>query len=97
MDMTTIKSCSVTNCAYNKHQSCHTLAITVGGPSEGAFCDTFFGTTQKGGIIDTRGGVGACKMAECKHNDSLECQAGSITVGWQKDHADCQTYAARRS
>ncbi|MBT1072444.1 DUF1540 domain-containing protein [Pelotalea chapellei] len=92
MEMTRINSCEVTDCAYNKHKSCHTLAITVGGPMEGPHCDTFFTTSMEGGIPDTRGGVGACKMANCAHNEALECRADSITVGWQQKNPDCKTF-----
>ena len=95
MEMTRIKSCEVTDCAYNKHKSCHTLAITVGGPNEGPHCDTFFSTSMEGGIPDTQAGVGACKMANCTHNEALECRASSIDVGWQQNQADCKTFQTR--
>ena len=94
-EMTSITECAVTNCAYNKHNSCHTLAITVGGPEECPHCDTYVAGANNGGIPDTRGGVGACKVSNCSHNAALECSAGRISVGWHMDHPDCKTFHAR--
>jgi hypothetical protein len=93
--MTKITACDVTNCAYNKHNSCHTLAITIGGPEVCPQCDTFVTGSQMGGIQDMKGGVGACKVSSCSHNVSLECNAKSITVGWHMNHPDCKTFSAR--
>jgi hypothetical protein len=93
--MTSITACDVTDCAYNKHNSCHTLAITVGGPEECPRCDTYVGGAPAGGILDMRGGVGACKVSNCTHNAALECSAGKITIGRHMDHPDCRTFKAR--
>jgi hypothetical protein len=93
--MTQIKSCSVTECSYNKHNSCHTLAITVGGPEPCPQCDTYLHGARKGGIPDMQAGVGACKVSGCSHNSDLECTAGSIMVGIHNNHPDCMTFAAR--
>ncbi|WP_298267301.1 DUF1540 domain-containing protein [Geobacter sp.] len=93
--MTTITECDVTDCAYNKHNSCHTLAITVGGPEACPSCDTYVVSRETGGIPDTRGGVGACKVASCMHNESLECSASRVTIGWHEGHADCKTFHSR--
>ena len=61
-EMVRITSCNVTECAYNKHNACHTLAITVGGPSDPCpSCDTYLSTSQKGGIMDVQGGVRVCQ------------------------------------
>ncbi len=94
-NMATIKECSVTDCAYNKHNSCHTLAITVGGPEECPHCDTYTVSAHSGGIMDTRGGVGACKVASCSFNNSLECSAHSIAIGWHANHPDCKTFTPK--
>ena len=93
--MTKITECDVTGCAYNKHKSCHTLAITVGGPEVCPQCDTFVNSSSAGGIQDLNGGVGACKVSKCTHNDSFECSASSIKVGWHQNHPDCKTFHAR--
>lgn len=93
--MTTIIGCDVTDCAYNKHNSCHTLAITVGGPEACPQCDTFVSGNQSAGIIDMIAGVGACKVSTCSFNESLECNADSITVGQHQNHPDCITFKAR--
>ncbi len=89
-----IIKCSVTDCAYNKDNKCHTLAITVGDASHAA-CDTFFKTSHKGGSPDLMASVGACKVENCRHNKSLECSASGINVGLHSNHADCQTFSAR--
>jgi len=93
--MTRITECDVTDCAYNKHNSCHTLAITVGGPEACPQCDTFVTSAKPGGVLDMKAGVGACKVSSCMHNDSLECNASSIKVGRHMDHPDCKTFHAK--
>ena len=94
--MAKIMSCDVTDCSYNKHNSCHTMAITVGGPAEACpQCDTFIHTSHKGGIADMRAGVGACKVDSCSFNDSLECSASSIKVGKHLGHPDCMSFKSR--
>lgn len=70
------------------------MAITV-GDAECPFCDTYTKMAQKGGAPDIIGGVGACRENDCKFNQSLECQAGSIRVGLHSGHADCMTYSKR--
>src|SRR5689334_12023902 len=71
--MTRITECEVTDCAYNKHKSCHTLAITIGGPEICPQCDTYVTSDQAAGILDMKAGVGACKVSTCTFNESLEC------------------------
>jgi hypothetical protein len=94
--MAKIMSCDETDCSYNKHNSCHTMAITVGGSAdECPKCDTFLHASHQGGIPDMRGGVGACKVESCSFNDSFECAASSITVGKHGGHPDCMSFKAR--
>ncbi len=94
-EMARIAECDVTDCAYNKHNSCHTLAITVGGPEDCPHCDTYVNSVHTGGILDMKGGVGACKVKSCSHNESLECGASTIKVGWHQNHPDCKTFHAK--
>lgn len=89
--MPAINQCAADGCAYNQEHSCHALAITVGDATE-AHCDTFFGASFKGGDISAIGKVGACKMADCRHNVNLECQAPGIDVGFHRNEVDCLTY-----
>ncbi|HNY64731.1 MAG TPA: hypothetical protein PKM41_04785 [Deltaproteobacteria bacterium] len=35
-------------------------------------------------------------MDSCRFNETLECGADSIKVGWHADHADCITFSPRR-
>lgn len=92
-EMVKIVSCDVTDCSYNKHNSCHTLAITVGGPSDPCpSCDTYLHSSHKGGIPDIQGGVGACKVESCAMNKSLECSAPSVKIGMHQSHPDCMTF-----
>lgn len=81
-EMVKVTKCDVTDCSYNKNNQCHTLAITVGGPEDPSpCCDTYIHSSQKGGIPDVQGGVGACKVENCSFNASLECSAPSVQVG----------------
>jgi len=93
--MASISECDVTDCAYNRDNLCHTLAITVGGPEDCPHCDTYTVSADAGGIPDIRGGVGACKVSNCTHNEALECSAGRISVGWHMNHPDCKTFNPR--
>lgn len=93
MEMPAVNACSVEECAYNREQACHALAITIGDTRQ-AHCDTFFRSATKGGAPSI-GKVGACKVADCIHNTDFECQAPGITVGHQGDLVDCLTYQAR--
>lgn len=95
-EMVRITSCDVTDCSYNKHNACHTLAITVGGPEDACpNCDTYMHSNQRGGIADVQAGVGACKVESCSLNNALECTAQSITVGRHQSHPDCMTFQPR--
>ena len=96
--MVKITSCEVTDCSYNKHNACHTLAITVGGPADPCpSCDTYVHSSQKGGVMDVQGGIGACKVESCSYNSSLECSAPSVTVGKHQSHPDCTTFKPKSS
>ena len=94
MKMPMILDCKMTDCAYNEKQKCHALAITVGGPAP--LCDTFLKRTQKGGVADVTGSVGACKVDNCKFNQSLECAADGIHVDNRGGHAECNTFSPRK-
>jgi len=37
-------------------------------------------------------GVGACKVAVCRYNTNLECQASGISVGYGEQEPDCLTF-----
>jgi hypothetical protein len=94
MKMPNIKSCSVEDCAYNKQQQCHALAITV-GDENGAMCDTYWSKSKsqsEGGDPSRAGSVGACHIGDCKYNERLECSADKISVGPGQDKADCLTF-----
>jgi hypothetical protein len=91
MEMPLVNKCTAENCAFNREQTCHALAITI-GDSLHAQCDTFCSTPIAGGDPDSVGHVGACKMADCRYNDHLECQAPGISVGYEQNIVDCLTY-----
>jgi hypothetical protein len=93
--MPKISACDVQDCSYNKNQECHALAITVGGPEVCACCDTYLHSSKKGGVAETTGGVGACKVDACSFNSSFECSAPGIRVELQHGHADCTTFKNR--
>ncbi len=91
--MPRVDDCSALECSYNIEGACHAMAINIGGPAP--WCDTFIKAKEKGGAQNIIGGVGACKVSECMHNESLECMAKSIHVNADGSHAVCSTYAAR--
>jgi hypothetical protein len=93
--MPPVTECTVSDCAYNRDNLCHTLAITVGGPEDCPHCDTY-SLALKGGVPEQQGAVGACKVPSCLHNSALECSASSITVGWHENHPDCRTYSRKQ-
>jgi hypothetical protein len=93
-EMSAVRTCSATRCAYNVNQNCHAKAVTIGDLNNPG-CDTFFDAS--GHTKDTRriAGVGACKVAGCKFNDDFECTADTITVGLSGPKVNCLTFAAR--
>ena len=91
--MPKILDCMVVDCSYNRNKECHAMAITVGSGGH-PMCDTFIKASQKGGVMDMMGSVGACREAGCKFNQALECSASGIHVGLHADHADCSTFAS---
>ncbi|CAM5730083.1 DUF1540 domain-containing protein [Streptomyces hirsutus] len=96
MQLPVISECVAESCAYNHDHTCHAVAITVGdvsNPVSNPVCDTFMDADIEGGEPSVTGRVGACKMADCRHNTGLECHAPSITVGYEREQVDCLTYA----
>jgi hypothetical protein len=90
-EMPAVAECAVRECAYNVDSSCRARAITVGDGLHPA-CDTFLRSRQNGGDGALKAGVGACKVATCRHNHGLECAASSIRIGYHGNHPDCLTY-----
>lgn len=90
VEMPAVKSCGVSECAYNNSNGCHARAITV-GDGRWPLCDTFLSATRhvKQG---QPAGVGACKVTSCRFNHDYECQAETIIVGHIRDTAECRTY-----
>ena len=92
MEMARIISCNVNECAYNQNDTCHAMAITVGGGPDHR-CDTFFTAPAKGGSPETQGAVGACRTTACMYNQNLECAAPGIRIGREGQDIDCLTFA----
>jgi hypothetical protein len=90
-DMPQVKECVVTECSYNTGKVCHAMAIMV-GDDVCPMCDTYTNYMSKGGVPDATGKVGACRTSDCIYNDSLECSADGINVGWHQNHAECMTF-----
>ena len=90
-EMPEVNECLMSDCAYNDNQQCRAAAITVG---DGAcpLCDTALKSESKGGVLTSRGVVGACKVAECSFNDMLLCSAPGIRITLHERHAECGTY-----
>lgn len=83
-----ISDCAEADCSFN-HDGCHAPAVTVGDTN----CLTFLPLTLRGGIDDAHAEVGACKSANCKHNENLVCHASAVKIG--ADGAECLTFSAR--
>jgi hypothetical protein len=94
MEMPKVLDCLMLDCAYNMTRQCHAMAITVGG-GMCPLCDTVIKAEKKGGVADMTGSVGACKVEDCKFNESLECSAGGIHVALHEQHAECGTFKKR--
>ena len=87
-----VEKCEVNQCAYNLDNRCRAIAITVGGDAAHPMCDTFCGSMDKGGQKSKIARVGACKVAACMFNKSLECNSPDIMVGYKWDEIDCLTF-----
>jgi hypothetical protein len=88
--MPNVRFCNVHECAYNDHDACHALAITVEEPAP--LCNTYFKREIKGGFEEFNGSVGACKNDQCLHNSLLECTATSIQVSKHNQIPACDTF-----
>lgn len=95
MEMAKVVKCDAKECAYNMNYACHAMAITIGHGSSQPHCDTLYQSSCRGGAPRMIAGVGACKVENCKYNESLECSAKGITVGRNSDGVDCLTFQER--
>lgn len=88
-----VTKCNVYDCAYNIHQLCHAMAITI-GYAENPKCDTFCKFMMKAKAAESDGiaTVGACKVSSCIYNVGLECQASEIIVAYQQQQPKCLTF-----
>ena len=87
--MVKINSCNVTQCSYNKHNSCHTMAITVGGPSDPCpCCDTYLESSQKGGIMDVQVTTNALLLDERNIERLFACGLDGLIVSYDRHHGD---------
>ena len=94
MEMTTVRECEATGCSYHADNVCHAFAITIGDQAK-PMCDTICQSSIKGGDSEIMAGVGACKVASCVHNSSLECGCSEITVGYQGTEVDCLCFESQ--
>ena len=90
LEMPEVAECSANECAYNRDQMCRARAITIGDGTK-PMCDTAFNAGMHT-RADMIAGVGACKVASCRHNDDLECQADIIQVGMSGSDPLCMTF-----
>lgn len=93
IEMAQVKQCQAKQCAYNMNSMCHARAITVGNMQQ-HLCDTMIMSKQHTQRAETAG-VGACRSANCIHNEDLECQAEGINVTLSGGQASCGTFAAK--
>ena len=91
MEMSKVMECEVIECAYNMDNHCCTMAITIGDELHPR-CDTFCRSIMRGGSTSCAAGVGACKISPCTYNNSLECAAPGIFIGYKGQEPDCLTF-----
>ncbi|MET9593084.1 hypothetical protein ABZY45_19330 [Streptomyces sp. NPDC006516] len=60
---------SAGSCADNSDHICHATVVTIGDATE-PVCYTFMTADVQGGKPTATGPVGACKRADCRHNDA---------------------------
>ena len=94
MEMPRVSHCEVSECSYNMDNRCHAMAITI-GDSMHPHCDTMCVSDCKCSQKQNIAGVGACKTSTCVHNQSLECGAPEINVGFCDQDVDCLTFKSR--
>jgi len=93
VEMPEVMKCQAEQCAYNMGSMCHARAITVGDMQQ-QLCDTMV-TSEKHTHRKETAGVGACRSANCIHNEDLECQAEGVDVTLSGGRAVCATFAAK--
>lgn len=86
--MSTVTSCAVTTCSFNKNDACGALGITIGGTRSCRTMTTIDARAESGGPAN----VGACHRIDCIHNNNLLCGADSISI--TADTALCASYQA---
>ncbi|MDH4202037.1 MAG: DUF1540 domain-containing protein [Phycisphaerae bacterium] len=91
MNMARVRECGAIGCSYNTDNKCHAFAITIGDTVHPT-CDTLCQSILKGGDSEVTAHVGACKVASCVHNSSLECECSEIEVGYQGSEVDCLSF-----
>jgi len=93
VELTEVKACSISECAYNHDKQCVARAITIGDHTEPS-CETFF-SAPRHAQAESEAVVGACKMTDCVHNGDYECQAPDIVVDRILGRAHCVTFSHR--
>lgn len=95
--MPKVLDCNMGNCAYNKDNMCHAMAITIGDTPSNPACDTFIETAaHDGGFPDVVASVGACRASDCCHNEHLECMADNVHVtNNPQSSPSCSTFSLR--
>jgi hypothetical protein len=93
IEMPEVMQCQAKQCAYNMNSMCHARAITVGDVQKHV-CDTMTMSAKHTQRTETAG-VGACRSANCIHNEDLECQAEGISITLSGGQASCGTFAVR--
>ncbi len=91
VEMPEVMQCEADQCSYNVGRMCHARGITVGDMQQ-HLCDTMWKTKQHTQRREGAG-VGACRSANCIHNEDLECQADGINVTLSGGIAHCGTFA----
>ncbi|GAA4261056.1 DUF1540 domain-containing protein [Dactylosporangium darangshiense] len=91
LQMPAVRECAAVTCSFNDG-GCHAPAVTVAAAGTAASCATFVESSERGGIAEITGSIGACARTDCVHNTNLACAAPSVQVGPGATASDCLTY-----
>jgi len=65
------------------------------GEAVDPMCDTFIKSSTDCGVRNMAAGGGACKVAECGHNEHFECAERNTHAGLKRNYPDWLMYEAR--
>jgi len=93
-ELANVKSCTVTECAFNDSWSCRSSSIVV-GDHEKPTCSTYKKSASPAGDNNAPTEVRACNIYGCLRNRDLMCTAYHIKVRTRDGKPQCHSYKNR--